>query len=80
MTVKKQKYPQEFKDEAVNLVIEQRYSDQEAADAVEVPVAYIQKWKKLKEKQNEDLILEGSEKGYYNYAKKISVSSWSKAS
>ena len=62
MTVKKQKYQQEFKDEAVKLVTEQGYSDQEAADAVDVPVAYIQKWKKLKEKQNEGLILEGSER------------------
>ncbi len=62
MTVKKQKYPIEFKDEAVKLVTEQGYSDQEAADAVDVPVAYIQKWKKLKEKQDERLILEGSKR------------------
>ena len=62
MTIKKQKYQQEFKDEAVKLVTEQGYSDQEAADAVDVPVAYIQKWKKLKSKQNEGLILEGSER------------------
>ena len=62
MTTKKQKYPQEFKDEAVKLVTEQGYSDQEAADAVNVPIAYIQKWKKLKEKQSEGLVLEGSER------------------
>ena len=62
MTTKKQKYEQEFKDEAVKLITEQGYSDQEAAEAVDVPVAYIQKWKKLKDKQNEGLILQGSER------------------
>ena len=62
MTTKKQKYEQEFKDETVKLMTEQGYSDQEAAEAVDVPVAYIQKWKKLKDKQNEGLILQGSER------------------
>ena len=62
MTMKKQRYSQEFKDEAVKLVTDQGYSEQEAADAIDVPIAYIQKWKKIKDKQNEGLILEGSER------------------
>jgi len=62
MTTKKKEYPQAFKDEAVQLLTKQGYTPQDAAEAVGVPVAYIQKWKKIHDKQESGLILEGSER------------------
>ena len=62
MTTKKKEYPQAFKNEAVQLVTKQGYTPQDAAEATGVPVAYIQKWKKIQEKQDSGLTLEGSER------------------
>ena len=62
-TKKKQNnYPQTFKNEAVKLMVEQGYSAKEAAEAVNVPVAYLYKWRAQKEKEGQGLRLMGDER------------------
>jgi transposase len=55
MTEKKReykRYPEEFKKDAVSLVLEQNYTAQQAADAVGVDVKLIYNWKRKIEAQN----------------------------
>ena len=55
MTEKKRdykRYPEEFKKDAVSLVLEQHYTPQQAADAVGVNVKLIYNWKNKIEASN----------------------------
>ena len=62
-TKKKQNhYPQTCKNEAVKLMADQGYSAKEAAEAVNVPVAYLYQWRAQKEKEGQGLRLTGDER------------------
>ena len=62
-TKKKQNhYPQTCKNEAVKLMADQGYSAKEAAEAVNVPVAYLYQWRAQKEKEGQGLCLTGDER------------------
>lgn len=65
MTDKKQtnkRYPEEFKEEAVSLVLEQGYTITEAADAVGVDRKLIYNWKNKIEQANAPGALSPSER------------------
>jgi transposase len=65
MTEKKReykRYPEEFKKDAISLVLEQQYTPQQAADAVGVDVKLIYNWKRKFEAQNRPGVLSEEER------------------
>jgi transposase len=51
------RYPDEFKKDAVSLILEQDYTPQQAAEAVGVNVKLIYNWKNKIEEQNKPVAL-----------------------
>ncbi len=64
MSLKKshKSYPQEFKDEAVLMVLEQGYSVADAAKSLGVGTSLLYKWKERYEVQRQGITLEESER------------------
>jgi transposase len=64
MSLKKshKSYPQEFKDEAVLVVLEQGYSVADAAISIGVGTSLLYKWKEKYEAQRQGITLEESER------------------
>ncbi len=57
------RYPEEFKKDAVSLVLEQHYTPQQAAEAVGVDVKLIYNWKNKLEEKNKPGSLDEEERG-----------------
>lgn len=55
-------YPQDFKDEAVRMVVEQGYSVAEAAKSLGIVTSLLYKWKEKFEATREGVSLEESER------------------
>ena len=55
-------YPKEFKEEAVNLILEQGYSVSEAAKSVGVTSTLLYKWKDKIEAERSGVVLESAER------------------